>query len=129
MGKWYGMKGLKSMTGFLRHYKDGEVWDGKHYILSADLVYETKAGKTITVPKGFITDFATWLKPTGKYMMGAVVHDFLYSIGAGRSYADSIFKEMMERGGCSRFRINMMYYGVRCFGWYAYYISPLLRKK
>ena len=123
MGKWYGMKGLKIIAGFLMYYKDDEVWDGRLYVLTADLVYETKAGKEITVPRGFVTDFATWLKPTGKYSMAAVVHDFLYSIKAGRSYADSIFKEMMMRGGCSRFRINMMYYGVRAFGWYAYYVG------
>jgi len=81
-------------------------------------VYESKAGILITVPKGYLTDFASWLKPTGRYVEAAVIHDYLYGTKAGRKYADNMFKEIMTRGGCPQWRINMMYYGVRAFGWW-----------
>lgn len=125
----YGMKGLRLPLRVEPNREDGKEYDGRQWKLIAPLVYETKDGIIHTVPIGFVTDFATWIKPTGRYQEAAVVHDYLYYTAAGRKYADHIFKEMMERGGCTRARVNMMYYGVRCFGWWAYYISPMLKRK
>jgi hypothetical protein len=60
--------------------------DGKHYLLTSPLVYETHAGDTIEVPAWFLTDFASIPElvqpiigePEGPYGPAAVVHDFLY---------------------------------------------------
>jgi hypothetical protein len=118
----YGMKGLQTPLA-VKPARRESSWNGKDYELLSALVYHTKAGVIITVPKGFITDFASWIKQTGRYIEAAVIHDYLYRTQAGRKYADKIFKEVMTRGGCTRFRINLMYYGVRLFGSYAYYVS------
>jgi len=131
------MKGLLSQFGCQRvgSKKWGLPWTQK-YALTKDLLYSTKISVLIIhVPKGFVTNFATWLKPRGSYEIPAVVHDYLYSTdgrtkyGMTRHQTDKVFKEGMRRAGCSQTRINMMYYGVRWFGWWAYYISPLLRNK
>jgi hypothetical protein len=124
----FGMKGLKTALGVVRF--GNKKWHSlQKYKLTKDLIYCTKAGIIITVPKGFITNFATWVKPRGRYDVASVVHDYLYSPDGIERYnytrhgADKLFNEMMRRGGCSQKRINMMYYGVRCFGWWAYYLG------
>jgi len=116
------MKGLLTPLAVKRHIDD-EKWDGKTYVLTKDLKYLTKAGKTIRVPAGFRTDFASWVRRRGRFEEGAVIHDWLYATKAGRSYADRIFKEVMERAGCSRWRIIMMYWGVRLFASPWYYLG------
>lgn len=116
----FGIKGLIKPLSVKPDRRQGKPWNGRDFILLNDLVYKSKAGIIITVPKGFHTNFATWLKPTGRYIEASVIHDYLYGQRAGRKYADKMFKELMERGGCPRWRVNMMYYGVRLFGWYAY---------
>ena len=117
----FGIKGLYKPLQLMRDYSAGRDWNGRTYVLGADMVYETKSGIIYTVPKGFKTDLATWIKPSGRYLEAAVLHDYLYSIAAGRKIADKLFKELMYRGGCTRFRTNIMYYGVRLFGWWSYY--------
>lgn len=124
----FGMKGLKTNLGVVRHGKP-KWYQLQKYKLTQDLVYACKAGVLIIVPAGFITNFATWVKPRGKYDVASVIHDYLYASRAGRKFADKVFKECMERGGCSRARIHMMYYGVRMFGWWSYYIAPMLKRK
>lgn len=122
------MRGLIKGLNVRPNRKEGKAWNGKTYELISDLVYASRSGLIITVPKGFITDFATWFKPTGQYIEAAVVHDYLYDVRAGKRYADKMFKEMMERAGCSRARINFMYYGVRLFGWWGYHVLPFLKR-
>lgn len=84
----------------------------------------------ITVPAGFITDFASvpwglWnlFPPFGQYARPAIVHDFLYSVGGqipGRCYtrkqADSIFKEALSVVGIPAWRRELMYRAVRLGG-------------
>ena len=119
------MKGLGLPLRFEQIKKSWVPWLNR-YRLTQLMVYVTKGRVVIEVPVGFITNFATWIKPRGKYDEATVVHDYLYSeegqklYGFTRKQADKIFKEMMERGGCSRARIHIMYYGVRLFGWTAY---------
>ena len=123
------MKGLRTALGVVHYGAKKHWWNIQKYKLTKDLEYATKAGVIITVPRGFITNFATWVKPRGRYDVAAVVHDFLYTVKAPRHYSDRIFNECMRRGGCSQARINLMYYGVRLFGWWAYHIAPLLKRK
>jgi hypothetical protein len=69
------------------------------------LEYEIpETGKTVPVPAGFVTDFATtpWLvwsvfPPWGKYGPAAVVHDYLYwDQQCTKEQADSIFLKAMD---------------------------------
>lgn len=121
------MKGLLTPLGFIRYGKAKRFrpWT-QRYMLTHILAYKTKRDLTIVVPKGFITNFATWVKPRGLYEVAAALHDYLYSKDGVESYgltrheADKVFRECMRRAGCSQARINMMYYGVRLFGWAAY---------
>lgn len=84
--------------------------------------------RIITVPVGFVTDFASiprplwWLLPAwGKYGKAAVIHDYLYKIGRGtRKEADDIFREAMAFSGVKPWKISVMYWAVRLFGWLAW---------
>lgn len=67
--------------------------------------------KAITVPRGFVTDFASiprifWsaLRPDGLYSYAAIIHDYLYwDQSVPRATADAILRFAMED-----FRINPM---------------------
>lgn len=120
--------------------------------------------KVISVPKGFITDFAStdilqWIAmilaflyagllwvlphwvgvifviavllalkitPYGKQSKAAVLHDHLYKVKQimgkpiTRKRADQIFQEAMMVGKTSEWKANLMYWGVRLFGWFAW---------
>lgn len=87
------------------------------YVTQTELVYETRDGKVITVPKGYVSDGASiprWLwsvagSPfTGRYVPAAFVHDYLCQVGLeGKpeaSWADThkIFYEAMLDNGCPK---------------------------
>lgn len=89
----------------------------------------------ITVPDGFITDFASvpWpasmlIPMSGRHNMAAVVHDFLYSLlgeislpnnlkKRSRSECDAVFLEALNACGCNWFKSQIMYRAVRLAGW------------
>jgi len=88
-----------------------------------------KEEETITVPKGFLTDFASipqfaWsiYPPLGKYGKAAVIHDWLYK-QAGlqghykRKDCDDIFLDGMTVLGVSFISRHIIYNMVRLFGW------------
>ena len=95
--------------------------------LRAPLVYETRAGETITVPAGFVTDLAS--VPRGlrnlaprwnRSAEAAVLHDFAYVRGGSRRKADALFYEALRESGVSRLGSWMMWAGVRLgasFAW------------
>jgi hypothetical protein len=105
------------------------------YELQEDLHYEVFPGHIITVPKGFVTNFAStprWLwsilPPSGKWNRAAVLHDYLYSIAVptahcSRWMADAIFRDAMYRLGVSLWRRWVMWAGVRVFGNRGYWKS------
>ena len=77
-------------------------------VLAADLTYRIGAsGVAITVPRGFVTDFASipqplWsiLSPHGRYSRAAIVHDYLYwSQSCTRDQADNLFMIAMQESG------------------------------
>ena len=95
-------------------------------ILEADYIYSIN-GFLITVPKGFITDGASipkslqWIyDPFGKYIKGAVIHDYLYSkyndTGINRTLADKIFDFIMKETGVNDKTRRKFYVAVKCFG-------------
>lgn len=93
-----------------------------------DAEFQLHQGRVITVPAGFITDFASiprvfWniLPPWGKYGKAAIVHDYLYQSGMYRKEkADRIFLEAMEVLGVSWITRNIMYQAVNWFGFMAW---------
>ena len=105
--------------------------DGRKWQLHEPFTYHIGSrysSNTVRVPEGFVTDFASvpwglWnVFPTwGKYGKGAVIHDYLYqSKEVSRKQADLIFKEAMGVLGVEVWKINLMYWGVRLFGWIGY---------
>lgn len=102
--------------------------DGKKWVLRDEFSYDIGykgSGNTITVPKGFVTDFASvprvfWnIYPRwGKYGNAAVIHDYLYWEQIfSRKKSDDIFLEGMEVLGVSYFDRKIIYNIVRLFSW------------
>lgn len=99
--------------------------NGKAILLN-DYIYDIN-GYEIKVFKGFITDGASIPKvlqcvynPYGKWIKGAVIHDYLYSkhndTGINRKLADKIFKFIMKETEVNKSTINKFYKAVRLFG-------------
>ena len=100
--------------------------NGFYALLSNDLAYIVN-DMPITVPKGFITDFASvprlfWFiySPIGPWSVGAILHDYIYSIecelNIHRKLADDMFYAVMRDCGTSKFTAYIMYLSVRLFG-------------
>lgn len=85
-------------------------------------------GTVITVPAGFVTDFAsvprlpfTWLLAGGYGNRAAVVHDWLYlHHTTSRRRADKVFLEALRACGVARWRAWGMYTALRLCGWANY---------
>lgn len=101
---------------------------GRNWTLDASFVYDSSVGP-ITVPAGFVTDFASvpkllWniLPPFGRYGKAAIVHDYLYRTQgyASKPVADAIFLEAMKALGVGRLTRYTMFYAVRLFGGRSY---------
>lgn len=104
--------------------------------LVSPLVYQSDVAKiTITVPAGFVTDFASVPRiPIAFLLTGdtgsepAVVHDYLYSTGMLlRSTCDLVLKEACLATGMPLWRAWMIYAGVRVGGanhYSAQYTTP-----
>lgn len=102
--------------------------------LLAPLVYQSDLlGKTITVPFGFVTDFATvprlplvFLATGDRAHEAAVIHDWLYSVHVidgmeiERSLADDVFREAVEVVEKSATLARVMWLGVRVGGSFAW---------
>lgn len=104
--------------------------DGKRWELVEEFSYHVgikSSPEIITVPKGFITDFASiprlfWRvigHPAEKYGKAAVIHDYLYSEQQTytRKRSDEIFYEAMEVLKVPFWKRWAMYHSVRTWGW------------
>lgn len=86
--------------------------------------YYFKDGGINNVPKGFITDgysvprlFWNIFPPLGKDDRCAILHDYLYKVGAyNRKTCDKIFLEAMKQCKVHRWKCYIKYYMVRIFG-------------
>jgi hypothetical protein len=88
------------------------------------LVYRGRSD-TFVVPAGFRTDFATvprvavWLIPRfGRYTLGAVLHDWLVTVGilagaVSSRDADGLFRRVLAEEGVPPVRRWLMWCGVR----------------
>lgn len=95
---------------------------------------------TISVPKGFETDFASiprifWniLPPFGTYGKASIVHDFLYSVLSNdlqytRADCDKVFLDAMGILGTNVIVRYSMWVAVRSFGW-MFFKLPLKNKE
>lgn len=89
--------------------------------------------KTVLVPAGFLTDFASvpealwfWISPFGKHQEAALIHDCLYGNKGAiqgiekkltRKEADELFYQIMLKDGVNKNKAKAMKLGVRLFGW------------
>ncbi|TXH11206.1 MAG: DUF1353 domain-containing protein [Hyphomicrobiaceae bacterium] len=105
--------------------REGTHWKtvGSHKLeLSAPPSYD-RGFIPVNIPNGFITDLDTiprvpifygWLK--NRTAAAAVWHDFLYTRGYDRKWADDQFLHLMKQEGVhKRYRLPI-YWGVRLFG-------------
>jgi len=98
------------------------------YFLTAPISWRPNPGQgayePVTVPTGFVTDFASiprifWsaLRPDGEYAYAAVVHDYLYwTQTRSREEADQILKMAMEDFEVGAVTIGAIYGAVRVAG-------------
>jgi len=115
--------------------------DGRRWKLVEPFRYRIgsmDSDKIITVPVGFVTDFASipWLfwqllPAWGRYGKAAVVHDYLYQrhmiqvsenlyLTFSRYQADDIFYEAMLVGNTRHWKAKLMWLAVRICGWLAW---------
>ena len=99
--------------------------DMDYWYLSTDMTWTLpKSARTILIPRGFVTDFASvpttfwaWMPPTGRYGLPAIVHDWLYwDQRFSRSEADDIFDAALADLSVSSWRKFVLYRSVRWFG-------------
>ncbi len=116
------------MSSFTTPLVVSPLKNGRDWRLCKSFVYHIGSKFSrhyIKVPSGFVTDFASiprifWsiIPPWGRYGKAAVVHDYLYQQHlTPRKYDDDIFMEAMEVLEVDLWRIVVMYYAVRLFGW------------
>lgn len=126
------------MSSFTTPLRVEALDDGSHWkiIEPFSFWYEYKGvRREIIVNPGFITDFASvprilWsiLPPYDKYGKAAVIHDFCYgNVCFPRKECDYAFKVGMEVLKVPKWKIYVMWLGVRLFGWYVY--NKYKRKK
>jgi len=96
------------------------------YRLLSPLHYISLVGgkQYITVPDGFVTDFASipriarfLITGHGHDRWAAVVHDYLYSVRYDRKMADAIFYEALLISEVNKIKARAMYRAVRTGGW------------
>lgn len=119
------------MSKFTRPLTVSPLSDGKKWVLRDSFSYDVGykgSDETITVPLGFVTDFASiprafWalLPRWGKYGTAAVVHDYLYwDQSLDRKKVDDIFLEGMEVLEVGKWTRMTIYNAVRLFGGFAW---------
>ena len=114
-----------------------EQTDRRTHMLLDDLVLADDDERTITVPAGFVTDFASikvlhnaflfvlFALVSGYGNYAATVHDFLYSEGqVSRKEADAVLYRALRAEGVARWRAWLMWAGVRIGGAKQYTTTP-----
>ena len=91
--------------------------------------------KAITVPRGFVTDFASvprlfWsiFPPIGRYGYAALFHDYVYwqQIGT-RNEADLVFRDTMDELEVPAWKRAVLFWAVRLFGFIAWRQNAALK--
>jgi len=116
------------MSKFLTTLKTEQIDKFNHDLL-ADLVYEDDILGLITVPTGFVTDFASiralhnvflfvlYALVAGYGNYSATVHDYLYAKSTHtRSECDDVLYRALRVEGIAKWRAWMFWAGVRLGG-------------
>lgn len=98
--------------------------DGKWVVVQPVVYQSDVAGRTITVPFGFVTDLASVPRLPLVYDLcgstaseAAIVHDYLYSTHlVDRATADAVLREASAVTGVPAWRRWLMWAGVRVGG-------------
>jgi hypothetical protein len=105
------------------------VSNSKNWIVKEPLIYEVGVSHdSVTVPRGFVTDFATippilqsLIQQNGPHLLPAVIHDYLYwKQSCTRDQADQIFLLAMMENKVSSTERMAMYQAVRAAGEFAW---------
>lgn len=131
MGDFNAEKKKRMKPEFLTELSVKEKSDGV-WELQDNLVYNSKILGLVTVPKGFVTDFASVPRVPIAYMFygdrahrEAVVHDFLYQNHVcSKHTADRVFMEAMKARKKSFLIRWPMYLGVVLGGQSSYNSGP-----
>ena len=103
------------------------------WLLLNDLKWTNGMGRTVIIPAGFDTDFASVprlgqsiVRKLGSHTLPSVLHDWLYWSATERNEkvrkeADNTFLLAMEQEGTPWFTRNLMYRAVRDFGAVIFY--------
>lgn len=105
-----------------------QISDTEWRLIEPLAYFSERLDRQITVPKGFVTDFASVPRLPFAYMIfgniaqeEAVIHDYLYhKSGVSREDADAVFDEAMQVKGKWWWRRKLMWSGLRLFGWQFY---------
>ncbi len=119
------------MSSFTSPLLVSPLSDGKRWVIRKEFSFyigKKEDNDLITVPPGFITDFASiprmfWkiLPKWGKYGNAAVIHDYLYATKEkSRKKSDKIFLEGMMVLNVPAWKRYAMYYAVRLGGKLSY---------
>ncbi len=119
------------MSSFTSRLLVSPLTDGRRWEIMREFEYHVGykgSSKIITVPAGFITDFASVPRPFwaiiprwGKHGNAAVIHDYLYWVQTrSRKESDDIFLEAMTALNVRKITRTVMYWAVRLFGWIAW---------
>lgn len=120
---------------FLNHLDVRQTGADEWTLLHEFAFVSVVLGRKVTVPKGFVTDFASvprlpfaYWAAGGKGDAAAVLHDWGYRVKEiTRAQADALFLEAMETDGSAfgipaerTWRARAMAATVRAFGWIAW---------
>ena len=117
------------MSQFTSNFKGELIDKNKWRNLETFEYYRTEdEDEIITVPEGFVTDFASvprmfWaiISPIDKHAKAAVIHDYCYHQALySRKVSDLIFLEGLEVLGVKPWKQWCMYKAVRIGGWRAW---------
>lgn len=123
------------MSQFTKSLVVTPLADGNTWVLREEFAYyvgRNPGDNLVTVPRGFVTDFATvpaflrwYVNNWGMHGNAAVIHDWLYweqtaRSGYNREEADQILLDGMVVLGVGSLRRNLIFWAVRLFGWWAW---------
>jgi hypothetical protein len=111
-------------------------FEDTHRLLADFVYYSELLGEEITVPKDFVTDYASVPRVVGAYLLvggkgkrAAVIHDWLYTSGKySREMCDRVFKEALTAAGYGAITIGLMYMGVRVGGG-SHFTAPNIKQE
>ncbi len=122
---------------WLRYQPNQGFFHAREWMVLSDLIYVTQNCYIVTVPIGFITDFATIprpirkiLPPTGNYGAAAVLHDWLFAnqlaydeihnkiVSIDMDFANRVFLEAMQELDVAKWKQKTLITSVDKFGKY-----------